>query len=44
MPMPTSPNGEESVEIVNVGTIEVEVAIEKELMARFGSVEVEETL
>ena len=40
MPIPTKPNGELAVEIVNVGTIEVEVAILQALTVRFGIVEV----
>src|SRR3989344_7593987 len=38
--MPTKPKGEDAVEIVNVGTIEVEVAIDQALTVRFGIVEV----
>src|SRR3989344_1687797 len=39
--MPTKPKGEDAVEMVNVGTIEVEVAIDQALTVRFGMVEVE---
>src|SRR3989344_7002919 len=38
--MPTSPKGLDAVEMVNVGTIEVEVAIDQALTVRLGIVEV----
>ena len=44
VPMPRSPKGEGEVEIERTGMLEVEVAMEKALMARLGIVEVEEDL
>ena len=44
VPMPMRPKGEEVEEMLKTGVLEVEVAKLKALMARFGSVEVEETL
>jgi|SRR3990167_5446047 len=44
VPTPRRPKGDGEVEIERTGMLEVEVAMEKALMARLGIVEVEEVL
>ena len=44
VPTPRRPKGDGEVEIERTGMLEVEVAMEKALMARLGIVEVEDTL